>query len=146
MKITICGSIAFFDEMQKIHDNLLQLGHEVKIPPTEIADNQGKLISVKRYYEMRKEENDDVSWIWEKKKKAMRAHFEKVEWADAILVLNYNKNGIENYIGANTFLEMGLAFHLGKTIYLLNPIPDISYKEELLAMFPCVINGDLTQL
>ena len=146
MKITICGSIAFFDEMLQIKQELEKLGHEVKIPPTKIADDQGKMIPVKQYYEMRKDENDDDSWIWDEKKKAMHSHFDKVEWSEAILVLNYTKRDIENYIGANTLLEMGLAFHLEKPIYLLNPIPDISYKEEVLGMFPIVIKGDLTKL
>lgn len=39
--------------------------------------------------------------------------------------------------------EMGLAFHLGKPIYLYNPIPEISYKEEILGMKPVVMNRSL---
>jgi hypothetical protein len=76
----------------------------------------------------------------------MHWHFDKVEWSDAILVLNYCKNGVDNYIGANTLLEMGLAFHLNKNIYLLNEIPELSYKEEILGMFPIVINNDLAKI
>lgn len=29
--------------------------------------------------------------------------------SDAILVLNYDKKGIKNYIGGNTLMEMGFA-------------------------------------
>ena len=76
----------------------------------------------------------------------MRTHFKKVEWSDVVLILNYDKNNIINYIGANTLLEMGLAFHINKPIYLLNPIPEISYKEEILGMKPMVLNGDLSTL
>ena len=32
MKITICGSIGFYKEMEKIEDELKKYGHEVKIP------------------------------------------------------------------------------------------------------------------
>jgi hypothetical protein len=143
MKITICGSIAFFDEMLQIKQELEQLGHSVQIPPTQIPDNTGKLISIKKYYEIRNKETSENSWVWDTKTIAVRAHFEKIEWSDVILVLNYTKNNIENYIGGNTFLEIGVAFHINKPIYLLNNIPELNYKEELLALKPIIINNNL---
>lgn len=146
MKITLCGSIAFIDEMDATRKKLEEMGHEVKMPPLEIVDDAGKMMPVKEYYALRKSSADDVTWIWKKKAEAMHWHFDKVEWSDAILVLNEDKNGIAGYIGANTLLEMGLAFHLKKPIYLWNPIPEISYKEELLGMWPIVINGDLKKI
>ncbi len=60
-----------------------------------------------------------------------------------VMVPDKDKNGIKNYIGANTLLEMGLAFHLNKKIFLLNPVPEISYKEEILGMKPIVLNGNV---
>lgn len=146
MRITICGSIAFFDEMNTIKKQLESLGHEVKLPPYEIKDDTGKMIPVKEYYDKRKSETKYISWIWDRKKEAMKNHFEKVEWCDAILVLNYTKNNILNYIGANTLMEMGLALHLNKPIYLLHSIPEISYKEEVLGMKPIIINDNLKQI
>jgi len=146
MKITICGSIAFFEKMLEVKKELELLGHEVEIPPVEVADENGNMIPVKEYYERRKAETDDASWIWQRKEEAMRLHFEKVEWCDAVLLLNYDKNNIANYIGANTFLELGLAFHLRKKLYLLNGIPEVSYKEEILGMQPVVIDGDLNKI
>jgi len=41
---------------------------------------------------------------------------------------------------------MGLAFHLNKKLFLLNEIPEISYKEEILGMKPIIINNDLTKI
>ena len=146
MKITLCGSIAFIDEMVDAKGKLEALGHEVKLPPTEIMDDTGKAMPVKQYYAMRKTTTDETSWIWDTKAQAMKDHFEKVVWADAILVLNHHKNDIAHYVGANTLLEMGLAFHLGRPIYLLNPIPELSYKEEILGMKPFVIDGDLERI
>jgi len=143
MKITICGSIAFLDEMQEAQKILEELGHEVQIPPLEVLGEDDKAIPAKEYYTLRKATNDNDSWIWDRKEKAMKLHFDKVVWSDAILILNHSKNGVNHYIGANTLLEMGLAFHHGKKIYLLNPIPEISYKEEILGMRPIIINGDL---
>ncbi len=144
MKITLCGSIAFYSEMVKVQKKLENLGHEVKLPPIKIKDGEGKLISVEKYYEIRKKASDNEKWVWERKEEAIRNHFKKVEWSDAVLVLNYSKNGIPNYIGSNTFLEMGVAFYLKKKIFLLNPIPEISSKEEILGMKPIVLNGDLS--
>ena len=40
-------------------------------------------------------------------------------------------------------LEMGFAHVLGKKIFLLNGIPDMHYKDEIRAMQPVVLDGDL---
>lgn len=146
MKITLCGSIAFIDEMDAVRKELEALGHTVQMPPLEVMGGEGKMISVKEYYTIRKETTDDEHWVWKRKAEAMHDHFDKVVWADAILVCNYDKNGVVGYVGANTLLEMGLAFHLKKPIYLLHPIPEVSYKEEILGMWPIVINGDLKKI
>jgi hypothetical protein len=146
MRITICGSMAFIDEMLNTKKELEELGHEVKIPITEIMDENGKVVSAKEYYALRKATTDNTSWLWDKKGEAIRNHFDKIMWSDAVLILNYNKNEVDNYIGANTLLEIGLAFHERKKIFLLNPIPEISYKEEILAMKPTVINRDYNLL
>lgn len=146
MKICICGSIAFFDEMLKTKKELEIMGHEVDLPPSEVKDEKGKKISVKEYYKIRKELDDSIKWIWERKKEAIINHFKKIEWADAILVLNYEKNEIKGYIGSNTLIEMGLALYLKKKIYLLNEIPKISAKEEILGMQPILLNAKLDSL
>ncbi|MDD5341538.1 MAG: hypothetical protein PHC97_03850 [Patescibacteria group bacterium] len=146
MKITICGSIAFFKEMKESAKNLEDLGHEVLLPPVEVSDGAGKAMSVEKYYELRKGSGDKEDWVWDTKERAMRDHFEKVMISEAILVLNYRKNNIDGYIGANTFLEMGLAFHNRKKIFLLNRIPDVSFGEEILGMKPIILNGDLTKI
>lgn len=144
MKITICGSIAFFPEMLETKNKLEELGHEVKLPPTEVPDENGQMIPVAKYYELRKSAKDNVGWIWDNKEKAMLNHFAKEEWADAILVLNCDKKGVAGYVGANTLIEMGMAMYLRKPIYMFNPLPEIDYKEEILGMKPIVLNGDLT--
>lgn len=146
MNITICGSIAFIDEMREAKKELEGLGHDVRMPPTEIADEHGQTISVMEYYRMRKAAGADDAWVWKQKEELVHEHFRKIEWADAILVLNFSKNGIPNYIGGNTLIEMGLALYLQKKIFLLNPIPDVSYTEEILGMHPVVIHGDLSLL
>lgn len=144
MKITLCGSIAFFDQMLEVQKRFENLGHEVKLPPTEIEDGQGKMIPVAEYYEIRKAARDDEIWVWDRKAKAIMNHFNKVAWADVVLVLNYDKKGVAGYVGGNTLMEMGIAFYLGKKIFLLNPAPELSYKEEIIGMKPIVLNGNLS--
>lgn len=146
MKITICGSIAFYDEMLDAKKRLEALGHEVKLPPHEVKDENGNMISAKEYYARRKATKSDDNWIWDRKAEAIMWHFNKVQWSDAILVVNYDKNGIAGYIGGNTFMEIGVAFFLKKSIFLLKTIPEISYKEEILGMKPVVINDDLGKI
>lgn len=146
MKITICGSIAFYDDMLKAKKELESNGHEVDLPPIEVKDKDGKMIPVKKYYELRKNAKESDKWIWERKGEAMKWHFDKVEWSDAILVLNQDKNNIKGYVGANTLMEMGLALWLGKKIYLMNNIPEMSYTEEIRGMRPIILDGLIKNL
>ncbi len=146
MKITICGSVAFQDEALSSKGKLEKLGHEVKLWPTELKNKTGQLICAKEYYKIRKKAAENEKWVWDRKAEAVLEHFDKVAWSDAILVINYDKNGIKGYIGGNTLMEIGLAFFLKKKIYLLNQIPELSYKEEILGAKPIILNGDLAKI
>ncbi|MBI3559788.1 hypothetical protein HY087_01510 [Candidatus Gottesmanbacteria bacterium] len=137
MTITICGSMKFHQEMRGVRSQLERMGHTVFVPKSiELMDTEGYV-----------HPEDDEDRITAKiEHDFIRAHFKKVQDADAILVLNYDKKGIANYIGGNTFLEIGLAYWLGKKIFLLHPIPEMDYKTEMHAMQPIVLNGDLSRL
>jgi len=72
---------------------------------------------------------------------------DKILKSDAILVVNITKDNIENYVGANTFLEIGFAHYKQKKIFLLNPLPGQSYIiDELETVEPEIINGDLSKI
>lgn len=144
MKITICGSMAMIDQMHEIGRRLEELGHQVKIPEIEIKNPAGKTLNQKEYDLVRKNANDSDYWIWEINREAMRDHFVKITWSDAILVPNFEKNGIPGYIGPNTLMEMGLALFLNKKIFLLNPIPEIDSREEILGINPIILNSNLS--
>ena len=81
-------------------------------------------------------------------KDLINKHYREVGTSDAILVINKDKNGIKNYIGGNSFLEMGFAYVLGKKIYVLNPLPEELpiFYQELVAMQPIVLDGDLSKI
>lgn len=137
MTITICGSMKFHEEMRDVKTQLEHMGHIVFVPKSiDLMDTAGYV-----------HPEDDEERITAKiEHDFIRAHFKKVQGADAILVLNYDKKGIANYIGGNTFLEMGLAFWLGKKIFLLNPIPQMDYLTEMHAMRPIVLGGELSAI
>ncbi len=147
MIITLCGSIAFIDEMYRLKIDLEVLGHKVLLPPNEVPGETGELIPASVYYSQKKAlQKQDDAWIWQGHTQRIIDHFDKVSKADAVLVANYDKNNIANYIGPNTLIEMGLAFYLKKKIYLLNPIPDIAWKEEVVGLKPVVIFGQLSNI
>lgn len=78
---------------------------------------------------------------------AIREFWVLMKDADAILVANYAKHGIENYIGGNAFLEMGFAHVLNQKIFLLHPIPEMPYYgTEIIAMKPIILDGDLSRI
>ena len=146
MKIVICSSIAFQDKIFPLKEELEGLRHEVKIWPLKVKNGEGQLIPAQEYYQIRRRANNDEKWVWDRKAEAVLEHFDKIAWSDAILVANYEKKNIKDYIGGNTLMEMGLAFFLKKKIYLLNQIPELPYKEEILGVKPIILNGDLTKI
>ncbi len=72
----------------------------------------------------------------------IKGYFEAINSSDVIFVLNKTKNGVE-IISEATFLEMGFVHVLGKQIFLLNPIPEMQYTDEIIAMKPKVLTADL---
>ena len=146
MKITICGSTAFIDEMGTISKQLEDLGHEVKFPPVKVIDKDGNELHTRDYYKMKKATPMDDPEFWKTHTNRIRSHFDKVSWGNAVLITNYDKNNIPYYIGPNTLMEMGVAFHLNKIIFLLNPVPEIAWKEEILGMQPIILNGKLENI
>lgn len=150
MKITLCGSIGFYKEMESARDFLLKLGYEVKIPELSLETPKEYGGEKKVYFGKHIEDNGGIDTfpvghkIWDLKESAIRDHFEKIDWADAILVINNEKRGIVGYIGGNTLIEIGVAFYLQKKVFILNPVSsELSYKQEILGMKPTILNGNL---
>jgi nucleoside 2-deoxyribosyltransferase len=136
MKIAICGSMSASKKMMEIKDVLEKTGHVVELPKhaEQFASGKWKMESQKESAESKLK--DDL----------IRYHYELIENADAVLIVNEDKNGIKGYIGGNVFLEMGFAYILNKKIFLLNNIPEISYKSEIVAMRPVVLNQNLNKI
>jgi len=143
MKIVICGSIYFTPKIKEVADKLKKMGYEVDIPLTSQKIIRGELTMEEFIAE--KEKNGD-GFVRKVKDDIIKRYFEIIGKSDAVLVLNLEKKGILNYIGGNTLIEMGFAHVLDKRIYLYNPIPEMSYTDEIKAMQPIVIDEDLSQI
>ena len=143
MKISICASIDFTYEIGKVAKELRGMGHKIDIPLTaqKILDNELTLDDFKK----EKSKNGDGAFR-KIQYDVIKRYYKIIQNSDAVLVLNFDKNGIKNYIGGNTFLEMGFAYVLNKPIYLVNPIPDMIYTDEIKAMQPKILNGDLGKI
>lgn len=131
-----------------LKEELEKNGHTVLAPDVEF-EMKGDDTSVGAYFDR----NGGVDAfppdheVWKKKGDAITKHFRKIDECEAILVTNYEKKGVENYIGGNTFLEIGYAFGSGKKVFILNSIPAQSaYKEEILGMQPIILEGDISKI
>ncbi len=124
----------FTEKMIEAKDALVGLGHEAFVT-TLAGPFIGKSDDEKETIKIHQKNNLD----------AIREFWNLMQGGEAILVMNLDKNGIKNYVGGNTLMEIGFAHVLGQKIFLLNPIPDMPYcKSEIEATKPIIINGNLS--
>lgn len=143
MKITIIGSSRFKEKKIELKKELIELGHEPIIHPDYEEFAAGRKQDVWDMVEngehaRAKIENDYIMW-----------YYQQIVASDAVLVVNIKKGEKTNYIGGNTFLEIGFAYVNGKKIFAYNELPNesvCSYLDEIEAMQPVVINKDLTKI
>jgi hypothetical protein len=129
--------MSFASEILEIKRTLERAGHTVLIPDGAADYLGGQANKTERAEGARRKIVRDL----------IRQHHAYIESSDAILVLNYDKKGIKNYIGGNAFLEMGFAFILGKPMFMLHEGPDIDMiKEEIVAMQPIILDGDISRI
>lgn len=137
MKIVICGSMRFSKGMVKLKEELDSLGfRDVKLPYNTERYASGELNAETTKDSIRIKIEKDL----------IRNYFNEIKEADAVLVANYDKAGIKNYIGGNSFLEAAFACVLNKDLYFLFDIPEMIYTDELKALQPVILNGDLSKI
>lgn len=133
MKIVLCGSVQFAGEFQGVARKLSLMGYEVLLPDRLTEESSAG-------------RDDDEAAKRKMEFDLIRAHWDKIMIADAILVLNFDKGRTRSYIGGNSFLELGFAHVLGKKIFLLNSVPQMSYTAEIKAMQPIALEGRLNRI
>jgi hypothetical protein len=129
--------MTFSKEMMETKIKLEELGHEVLVP----CDIETHLEDASFI------DNLDADIKHAKENNVLKTCFGYVVESDALLFLNYPKNNVPGYIGTSSMMEMGLAFHLDKKIFLLHETPhhdDARWVVEVKLMDPAVINGDLS--
>jgi len=128
-QVVISGSMQFIKEMEECKAPLEKKGFAVLLPEEDDWDK------------IKPEEINSY------KKAVSQKHFDAIASPDtyAILVVNNTKKGIANYIGANTFAEIAIAFYFGKNIYLINDIYE-PYFDELSAWGAIPMRGDFNSL
>jgi len=121
INIVLCGSMKVKDKIIEISNELEKMGYNVLLP-VECMQGLEKVI-------------------------ASRAHFDRISNPDnqAILIVNATKNGIENYIGPNSFAEIAFGFYFNKKVFLLNDIYE-PYKDEIIGWNIKCLNGDLSKI
>ena len=136
MKISICASMVFAEQMLEAKEKLESFGHTVVVSRFA-GEYVGKSV----------EEKEKLTLFHKNEKDAIKDFWKQIKASDAILVLNYERRGVKNYVGGNTLMEIGFAHVLGKKIFLLNPIPEIEhYKTEIEAVKPVILNGNLAKI
>lgn len=140
MKIMICGSMSFARKMIQTKRKLEKMGHVVEIPSDvqKFIDNPD--FTTDNY-------EDDYKHCVENE--IFKKHFNFISKSNAILVLNFPKNDINGYIGAGTLMDIGVAFHLDKKIFLLNQPPKIKEarsSHEIRILQPIILDGNLDKI
>lgn len=141
-RIVICSSASFYEHVNQVADELETNGFEVVVPTSALKMKRSGNYNVaahKTWYERPED--------FHRKAELMHAHFDEIEHGDIILVVNDEKHGVPGYIGPNVLMEMGLAFHLKKPIYVLNPIDkELPVYEEVIGMGSILLDGDVSRL
>lgn len=126
-----------YGKFVELRKELEALGHVVILPEPAICVHE-KEIELGSYVD---------TYKLKLKYDYIRKHFANIMISDCVLVANYDKNSVKNYIGGNSFLEIGFAYFINKPTFLLNPIPKIDYYyHEIKAMKPMVIRGNLKRI
>lgn len=134
--ISICGSMAFHKKMIDMKKQLERMGYTVNAP------RSFEEMGIIDYDDYTQEEGEELKIEYD----LIRDYYDKIVNSEAILVANFEKRNIKGYIGGATLMEMGFGFVNHKSIFMVNPIPDIQYKAEVAAMQPIVINEDLYKI
>ncbi len=130
MKVMLIGSVAFESKEEEVVSVLRKCGHDV--------------LYTAGYGEPKSDTEDVLAYG----ARMMRKSIDTMPTVDAVLCLNYDKAGKQNYIGGATLCELAYAFEHGKKIYILNDIPEDStcgpkIRFEIEMFSPIVLHSKL---
>lgn len=139
MKIFISSSMTFTPQILKTKMKLEKIGFHVLIP-LETENLAKDVESIETFkVDLKNAHKTDI----------LRKNFQEVAKADALLTLNLDKRGIRGYVGPSALMEMGIAYHLGKKLFLWQEVPhwdEVPWGYEVRMMQPTILHGDLTMI
>lgn len=122
IRVVLCGSMDFYDEMIKIKKDLEDNENVLAIAPVKNVKYDGTV-----------EEIRQMSLL----------HISLIYNSDIVYVLNYKKKEIEGYVGIKTFIEMYMGWLYKKEIVLMNEIGGIfRNSDEIKQINPKIMNID----
>lgn len=140
--IVICSSGSFYKHVNEIAEKLRQKGYKVVVPATAVKMHQSgdyDIAKVKTWF--------NNAELFTLKQKLAMDHFNEVAKGDAMLIVNDDKPGRANYIGPNATMEWGVAYYLGKPVFILNGVSkDSNFYEEVYGMSAAVLDGELAKI
>ena len=133
MKIMLICSAKFAEKETFFAQSLGELGHEVTYTSG---------------YDEPKSDNEE--WL-DYGARMLKKSIGTIQSVDAVLCLNFDKDGRKNYIGGATFCEIAYAFEHGKKIFILNDLPQDgddgpNIRFELDMFQPVILHGDLSKI
>lgn len=140
-KIYVLGSTHFMKEMVAAKDRLREMGYDGFIHPHYEAFVRGEMKEhLNRWHQgeraaLKRENN------------YLKVHYGHILESDAVLFINAEKKGIQNYIGGNVLIEMGQAYVNNKPMFLMYDLPkDSAYIDEIESMDPICLKGDFEEI
>ncbi len=141
LNVYVLGSSRFMKEMVDVKNRLCELGYDGWIHKDYEAFVRGEKQDI-----VRRAFGGEHAAI-KRENNYLKQHYNHILKSGVILFVNSEKNGIKNYIGGNVLMEMGQAYVNNKKIFFLNGMPTgLPYMDEIEAMDPICLNGDLNNL
>lgn len=135
MKIFIICSKAFYGKIPSIKAGLEAMGYKTVLPNSyenPNAEQEAHALGGQAH-------SDFKHGMFERSRRVTQE-------VDAVLALNFEKNGQPNYIGGATFLELYDAYMMDKKVYLWNDVPKGILYDEIHGFAPVVLHGSLKNL
>ena len=130
-RVVVCGSMTFYGIMIRLREQLVAEGVEALLPNAEThfleSTSQDQFETIRHAFS--------------------RNHIRRIRnpLTYGILVANFDKHGIRDYIGPSTFAEIAIAAVHGKKVFVFNEFPTV-YEDELSLWRAEALHGRLERL
>ena len=130
-RVVLIGSMGVYHQILEIAEQLGAAGIQTVVPDAENESvRQMSLFDFEQF-----------------KRRVSFAHLRRIRdpRTYCVLAVNFDRYGILNYLGPNTFAEIAVAFAQSKRIYMLQANPE-AYSDELSAWRAISLRGNIQQL